>query len=134
MVAAILAFPCNRPADKTWIDGAYNAVAILLLFPLAVSMGAGSRVTDNKSMAVCKWLGEISYPLYITHYPFIYAQMGWAAAHQDAPAGTHITVAVSVFIIAIAVAQASLKLYDIPVREWLKEHWLMKAGKSGKTA
>ncbi len=130
MVAVILALPCLGPADKPWIDGAYNAVVILLLFPLVVSMGAGSKVTGAKSVAVCKWLGEISYPLYITHYPFLYVQMAWAEAHHDAPMGTHIAVAVSVFIIAIAVAQVTLKLYDTPVREWLKVHWLMKSKKT----
>ena len=36
------------------------------------------------------------------------------------PASTHVFVAVSIFILAIAIAYASLKLYDEPVREWLK--------------
>lgn len=36
----------------------------------------------------------------------------------------HVTVAVSIFILSIAIAWASLKLYDEPVRQWLKEHWL----------
>ncbi len=129
LTAAILVVPCVGPDSMPWIDGAYNAVAILLLFPLIVSMGAGSRVTDSKSMAICKWLGEISYPLYITHYPWVYFQMSWTASHQDAPLSIHIMVAVSLFIIAILIAQASLKLYDEPVREWLKHHWLQKTAK-----
>ena len=28
--------------------------------------------------------------------------------------------------IAVGLAWACLKLYDLPVREWLKRHWLMK--------
>ncbi len=81
-------------------------------------MGAGSQVTDTRSMAVCQFLGEISYPLYITHYPLIYLQMTWAANHQQAPTHVHIIVAISIFIIALALAYASLRLYDEPVREW----------------
>ncbi len=126
LIAAILCVPCIGPADKPWIDGAYNLLAVLVLFPLIVAMGAGSRVTDSRSMKVCKWLGDISYPLYITHYPWIYFQMKWAAEHPDAPLGTHITVSISLFLIAITIAHGLLKLYDEPVREWLKVHWLMK--------
>jgi len=47
--------------------------------------------------------------------------MGWAFNHQEAPLSQHIMVAASIFCIAIALAWASLKLYDLPVREWLKE-------------
>ena len=100
-------------------NGVYQALVILLVFPLIVSMGAGSRVTDAKSIAVCKFLGEISYPLYITHYPLVYMQMAWAAGNPDAPLSTHIFVSVSVFIMSVGLAWACLKLYDLPVREWL---------------
>lgn len=102
-----------------WFNGVYQALVILFVFPLIVSMGAGSRVTDAKSIAVCKFLGEISYPLYITHYPLVYMQMAWAAGNPDAPLSTHIFVSVSVFIMSVGLAWACLKLYDLPVREWL---------------
>ena len=36
----------------------------------------------------------------------------------------HIIVNVSCFVLAIGVAYAFSRLYDIPVREWLTEHWL----------
>lgn len=130
LIAAILVIPHIGGEEHLWIDGAYNAIAILFLFPLIVTMGAGSSVTGNRSVAICKFLGEISYPLYITHYPLIYVQMNWAARHQDAPLGTHICVAVAIFLFAIAIAYACLKLYDEPVREWLKHHFLMKNPKN----
>lgn len=125
-VAAVLVAPYVGDGSRPWVDGLYNAVSILVVFPLIVAMGAGSRVTDGRSMAVCKFLGEISYPLYITHYPLIYVQMSWAARHADAPAGTHVWVAAGLFAVALGVAYASLRLYDVPVREWLKEHWLKR--------
>ena len=91
------------------------------MFPLIVSMGAGSKITDKRSIAVCKWLGEISYPLYVTHYPLVYLQMAWAATHKAAPLGTHVFVAVCLFLLAVSIAWAAYKLYDVPVREWLKK-------------
>ncbi|MBR6828361.1 MAG: hypothetical protein IKM76_09470 [Prevotella sp.] len=85
-----------------------------------VDAGAGSKVTGQRGQAVCRFLGDISYPLYVTHYPLIYFQMSFAASHPDLPASTKIAFSVSLFVLAIFVAYASLKLYDLPVREWLK--------------
>lgn len=56
----------------------------------------------------------------------IYVHMNWEARHPDLPLGSHIWVAAWIFIASIAVAYASLKAYDMPVREWLKEHWLKR--------
>lgn len=123
-IAAILVCPHIGGEQPNWLNGAYCAVAILLLFPLIVAAGAGSQLEGKRTTKVCKFLGAISYPLYITHYPMIYVQMEWAASHADAPLSTHVWVAAWIFIAAIAVAYACLKVYDEPVREWLKEHWL----------
>lgn len=89
-----------------------------------MAAGAGSPLKGRKTTALCKFLGLISYPLYITHYPMIYVQMNWAARHADAPLGTHIWVAVSIFIASIAIAYASVKVYDLPVRAWLSTKFL----------
>ena len=110
-------------------NGLYEAFCILVCFPLIVAMGAGSSVTGSKSSAINKFLGEISYPIYITHYPLIYMQMSWADSHKDAPLGTHIFVAVCIFVLAILVAYVAYKLYDLPVREWLKHKLFTPAAK-----
>ena len=107
-------------------DGLFQAVSILLLFPLIVLTGAGSQTTDSFSTRFCKFLGDISFPLYITHYPMIYIQMGWAKAHADAPQWQHVMVAAGVFIFAVALAYALLKAFDEPTRKWLTEHWLKR--------
>lgn len=128
-IAAILVWPHIGGDTPNAFNGAYCALAIILLFPMIVSAGAGSSLEGKKTIKVCKFLGAISYPLYITHYPMIYVQMKWAAEHADAPLSTHIWVAVWIFIASIAVAYACLKVYDEPVREWLKNHWLYKSKK-----
>ena len=112
-----------------WTNGLYEAFCILVCFPLIVAMGAGSSVKGSKSTAINKFLGDISYPIYITHYPLIYMQMSWVDSHKDAPLGMHIFVAVCIFVLAILVAYASYRLYDLPVREWLKKK-LFKPEKS----
>ena len=108
------------------VDGAYQLFCVLVLFPLVLVTGAGSKVTGKVSTKVCKFLGDISFPLYITHYPVLYMHMSWAQRHLDSPVSTHIFVAITTTILVIMNAWAALKLYDLPVRAWLKEHWLKK--------
>lgn len=123
MLAVLLCWPHLGGDRPNMANGIYCTVAILLLLPAIVIAGAGSLLEGKKSIAVCKFLGAISYPLYITHYPMIYVQMNWVARHPDAPTGTHIWVAVCIFTASIAVAYASLKVYDLPVRDWLSKRF-----------
>ena len=107
--------------ESRWTNGLYEAFCILICFPLIVAIGAGSSVKGGKSEAINHFLGDISYPLYITHFPLIYMLMSWTDKHKDAPLATHIFVSVCIFILAILVAYGAYKLYDLPVREWLKK-------------
>lgn len=102
------------------LDGIYYAVSILMLFPLLVCMGAGSQVT-GRSSRVCRFLGDISYPLYVTHNPLAFLQRKWVVEHPDAPLSQHLFIYVTLCLVAIAMAWAMLKLYDEPVRERLKK-------------
>ena len=123
-VAATLVVPHIGDTGREWLNGLYCAIVILFVYPAIVAAGAGSPLKGRRTTAVCKFLGMISYPLYITHYPMIYVQMNWAARHADAPLGTHIWVAVSIFIASVAVAYAAVKVYDVPVRAWLADKFI----------
>ena len=113
--------------DSRWTNGLYEAFCILICFPIIVAIGAGSSVKGGKSEAINRFLGDISFPLYITHFPLVYMQKSWVESHKDAPLGTHIFVAVSIFFLAVGLAFAALKLYDLPVREWLKNKLFTKS-------
>ena len=128
ILAIILVMPrIGAPTAQGFIfNGIYEAVCILFLFPLLVMMGAGSQIKGVKSIKICKFFGDLSYPLYITHYPLIYMQMAWTASHPEAPVWQHVMMSVCIFIMAIFLAWATLKLIDEPVRKWLTEHWLKR--------
>lgn len=126
VIAVLLAMPFVGTEQTQWTNGIYEAVCIIVIFPLIVAMGAGSCDMGKRTGRICRFLGEISFPLYITHYPLIYMQMAWAYSHPDTPAATHVAVSVSIFIVAVAMAYACLKLYDIPVRTWLKQKLFAK--------
>ena len=124
MIAVLFCMPwmgLGTEGDARWTNGLYEAFCILICFPLIVAIGAESSVKGGKSEAINRFLGDISYPLYITHFPLIYMLMSWTDSHKDAPIGTHIFVSVCVFILAILIAYGAYRLYDLPVREWLKK-------------
>lgn len=125
ILVAIFSIPMIS-GEAGFADGLYQAISIVAIFPIVVLLGAGSRITDPRSAKVCKTLGDLSYPLYITHYPFMYLQMSWIYEHPDAPVWMHIVMNAGVVIMSIFLAWAALKLYDEPVRKWLTEHWLKR--------
>ena len=125
LLVIVFSLPCIG-GEGSILNGIYVAACILFVFPLIVLMGAGSQIKGQKSAKICTFVGELSYPLYITHYPIMYMQMNWAWNNPDAPLYAHITVAVSSFILSIGLAYACLKLYDLPVRTWLTEKWLKR--------
>jgi peptidoglycan/LPS O-acetylase OafA/YrhL len=127
LVAVLLAMPRIGGDAHPWENGLFECVAILVLFPLVVSMGAGSTVQGKFSVVVCKFFGNVSYPLYITHFPLIYIQKAWVQNHPEATPGQNIAVCVSLYLLAVVNAYAAFTLYDKPVRAWLKGKLFHKA-------
>lgn len=102
-------------------DGLYQVFAIVVMFPVIVLIGAGSKTTDKRSAKWCETLGNLSYPLYITHFPLMYMQMAWVSSHKYSPVWHHVVLNLGILLVAIGIAWAFLKLYDEPVRAWLKK-------------
>lgn len=125
MIIVVLSVPRIGGEDGYWMNGLYEAFCIICIFPVIVSMGAGGRITGRRSAAVCKFLGDISYPVYITHYPLVYIYTAWVCNHQ-ATLAEGLPYMLLTFVGAFALAYACLKFYDLPVRKWLTEHFLKK--------
>ena len=118
-------------AHGLW-NGMYEAACILLFFPVVVLMGAGS-VTTGRTAKACKFLGDISYPLYITQYPIVFTLLGgWISNTPDATSAQVLFTSIMSYLFCFAAAYASLKLYDEPVRRWLTAHWLHRKPANGK--
>lgn len=105
-------------------NGLYEAFCIILVFPVVVALGAGGKISGTWAK-LCRFSGDISYPIYITHYPFIYIYTMWVANKKPAPAQI-VPVAAGLFLFFILLAYLSLKWYDEPVRAWLKKKVLLK--------
>jgi peptidoglycan/LPS O-acetylase OafA/YrhL len=114
-------------SDVPMVNGIYEAVCILVVFPLVVVLGGSCHVT-GRSARLCKWLGDISYPLYIMQYAIVFGLQGaWSALHPDATVEQTVFSNVCTFVLSIVVAWASLKLFDEPVRRWLRGVWDKKS-------
>ncbi len=128
LLLAILAFPRVGGSLHLWVNGLFDSFSILILFPMVVAMGAGGRVTGKVETKAWKYLAEISYPLYITHYPLIYINTTWTAK-QKFPVAAGFGWGAALLLVAVSVAYACLKLYDEPVRTWLGARFLVRGGK-----
>jgi len=105
-------------------NGIYEAACIIIAFPLIVAAGAGGQISGRWAK-LCKFSGDISYPIYITHYPFIYIYTAWVVYRKPAPSQI-IPVAFGLFVFFMLLAYGAFKLYDEPVRNWLKKKVLAK--------
>ena len=105
-------------------NGLYEAACIIIAFPFIVAMGAGAQI-KGRAASICNFLGQVSYPLYITHYAVIYIYTAWVAKEKPVAAQS-VPVAMASFVLMLLIAYGSLKLYDEPVRKWLKKKVLLK--------
>jgi peptidoglycan/LPS O-acetylase OafA/YrhL len=123
MIIAVFLFPRLGGSGNLWMNGLYDSFSIIFLFPLIVYMGASGEVKGKYMQKVCKFFGDISYPVYITHYPLIYIFTSWVVDNK-VPLYKAWPVGLLLLISAVAIAYAGLKLYDIPVRKWLTKRFI----------
>ena len=115
----LFSVPAFAKCGAISVNGLYEFACILLVFPAIVWFTASGETTGKVSSAFCKFLGDISYPLYIVHYPVMYLFYAWLIENKLYTLGETWPVVVMVFALNIALAYACLKLYDEPVRRWL---------------
>ncbi|MDR1883213.1 MAG: acyltransferase [Prevotella sp.] len=122
LVVIALSMPRIGDSEHVWMNGLYESFCIIILFPLIVFWGASGKIKSKYASRICKFLGDISFPLYITHYPVMYLYIGWIS-------DTHHTFSEAIWVVllvvvsSIALAYACLKLYDEPVRRWLRKRY-----------
>jgi peptidoglycan/LPS O-acetylase OafA/YrhL len=118
VLIVLLVMPRVGTADQPWQNGLYEALTIIVGFPLIVYLGVSTELVTASGRKISRWLGDVSYPLYITHFPFVYLYSAWVH-NQHISLGQGLPVAVGVFVGTVILAYACLKFYDEPVRAWL---------------
>ena len=101
------------------INSLYEVICIAIVFPFVVWLGACGKSENKITSSINRFLGDISYPLYIVHYPIMYIFYKWLIENQKYTLGETFGASMLVIVSSILLAYACLKLYDIPVRRWL---------------
>lgn len=123
LIVVALAMPRIGGETELWKNGLYEAVCIVLVFPLIVYLGASGDVGAGIQNRICTFLGAISYPVYIIHYPFVYVYMAWVTESKT-PLREALPVIAGMSVSILALAYILLKFYDIPARRWLTARYM----------
>lgn len=100
-------------------NGVFEAVCIIVVFPVLVWLAASGSTTDRLSTRLCTFLGDLSFPLYIVHYPLMYVFYLWLIKTGQYTFAETWPVALLVCAASVLLAWLCLRLYDVPVRRWL---------------
>ena len=119
LLFALFSVPFFPSVGGICMNSVYEMCCIMVAFPVLVWLGASGVTTDKASTGVCKFLGDLSYPLYIVHYPVMYLFYAWLIKNQLYTVADTWQVVLLVFVVNIALAVITLKFYDEPVRKWL---------------
>ena len=127
ILVPLLAMP-RIGAEQLWMNGIYDTVCCVVVFPLLVVLGASGRENNRITKQLCKFLGDISYPLYMVHYPFIYLYYAWVK-NDNLSFEESLPGALAVVAGSIVLAYLCLRLYDIPLRNYLAKRFLKSKAK-----
>lgn len=118
LIVVALSVPYLGAPNPSIANGFYDCFCTLILFPAIVYIGASGHTTDRYSGKICEFLGNISYPVYIIQYPFMYLFYAWL--WNGSPDAAMIKpVAATLVVTVIVLAWFFMKYYDTPVRRWL---------------
>jgi peptidoglycan/LPS O-acetylase OafA/YrhL len=120
LLAVVLYMPRIGDAKQVWMNGIYESICIIFVFPLIVYLGASGLMKSQVENKICKFLGDISYPLYLVHYPIVYFYVAWISNQKGVALAQAWPYALLILVGSVILAYAALKWYDEPVRKWLK--------------
>jgi peptidoglycan/LPS O-acetylase OafA/YrhL len=100
------------------INGIYETICVAAIFPAITIFAARSSSVGT----ISKFLGDLSYPLYIVHYPVMYLFYKWLIENERYTLGSCWPAVILVICTSLALATICLKLYDQPIRKMLARY------------
>ena len=118
-LVALFHVPYIGGSGALCLNGVFEIVCIAVIFPAIVWYAASGSTTDRFSTKACDFLGNLSYPLYMVHYPVMYLFYKWLIDTRQYSFGETWQVALTVYAASLLLAWVCMKFFDIPVRRWL---------------
>lgn len=105
------------PYSET-ISPIIDPLLVIFYFPVLIALGSGKENIGLGTKNLCKWLGDISYPLYVIHYPFIWIFMSYV--ETEAPPTPQVVIIIALgMLLLIVFAHVVLRWIDEPIRGYL---------------
>jgi peptidoglycan/LPS O-acetylase OafA/YrhL len=95
-----------------------DPLLVIIYFPFLVALGAGATLQPGLAK-ICKFSGDISYPLYVIHYPFLWLFLSYIEVNKPTMT-TMLWLIPSGTIALVLMAYGILVLVDLPMRKYLK--------------
>lgn len=115
----LLPIPFVGDPMQPWQNGLYILFLTMIVFPTIIWAAASAGTGKN---SFCAFLGELSYPLYIVHYPLMYMFYRYHGFPNVSCTMADVwPMAVATFFGSIVLATVFLYAYDKPVRRWLSK-------------
>jgi len=108
VLALMVVAPCALPD----FDRGFDALVVASVFPFVILSGAAHG--SENSGPFKKLLGDLSYPVYILHWPFVAA-----APYLFPDPWRRMALAIGACLVAIAFAWLMYRFYDVPLRRLL---------------
>ena len=102
--------------EINWIT---DPLIVVFYFPFLVALGAGARLAP-RFHNICRLSGEISYPLYMVHYPFIWVFLSYVEIKKPAMSQLEIIIPIATLLL-LAIAYFIMVYSDIPLRKYLTD-------------
>ena len=125
MIIVVLSLPRVGGTENLWLNGLYESFSIVILFPFIVYIGASGEIKNEVALKICRFFGNISYPIYIIHSPLIYIYSAWVV-DNDISLYNGWPMGLLVLVVTVLMALTCLNFYDIPVRKWLTKRFVNK--------
>ena len=121
VLVAVFQMPQFPKVGGFSLNGLYDAACVIFVFPLIILCGAHSDAGMGM-IRICKISGRLSYPLYITHIPFVYVLANFAWTRHPS-ANVKLAWIFVLIPFVILVAWLALKFYDEPARARLTRRY-----------
>ena len=126
LLLSFAALPQRSPAS-----GVYDAAVVLAVYPVMILLAASSTPWLPR---VALLAGAVSYPLYVLHEPALKIVAGGLRASGLGTQEPGIAEALLRFGIVLLGSYAALRLYDEPLRAWLRRRITAPSGSASGSA
>jgi peptidoglycan/LPS O-acetylase OafA/YrhL len=92
----------------------YDLALVFLVYPCSIIFALGNEPRGKAAVQLFDLAGEISYPLYVLHWPLALL----ARSATDDAVGFDVGIGFAAATVLLAYAAA--RYFDLPVREWLR--------------